>query len=270
MQIHIDNVLRFTWPEPAAGVVALLRLTPRQTDRQQTVNWRVEIDADGSLTQQTDCFGNLCHIFYADRPVESMEVEVHGIVNTITSSGVETGFEERLPPSVYLRATPLTAITPAIALFAEAYRRDDRIETLHALMAGIHARVGLVENSSCTAAEEALSGGEGRVEDMAHLFIASARHLGYPARFLSGHLLAEDRRDTRHAWVQAYIDGLGWTHFDPTLDVSVSDAHLGVAIGLDSQDAVPARVTSRNGGIESLVVGMRGRENVQEMLQRQS
>ena len=270
MQIHIDNVLRFSWPEPASGVVAVFRLTPRQTDRQQTVNWRVDVDADGSLTQKTDAYGNLCHIFYADRPLERMEMEVNGVVNTLTSTGVETGFEERLPPAIYRRSTPRTAVTPAIALFAESYRREDRIETLHALMAGIHERIGLVEHNVCKAAEEALSGGKGRAEDLAHLFIAAARHLGYPARFLCGHLVEEDRKDSGHAWAQAYIEGLGWTHFDPSLDVSVTEAHLGVAIGLDSHDAVPARLTSRNGGAESLVVGMRGRENAQELLQRQS
>ena len=269
MHIQIDNVLRFTWAEPASGVVAFLRLTPRQTDRQQTLNWRVDVDADGCLTVKGDAFGNLCHIFYADRPLSSVEIEVNGVVNTCPSSGVESGFDDPLPPSVYFRATPLTAITPAIALFAESFRSDDRIETLHALMAGIHARVQVETGAACTAADAALSGGKGRSEDLAHLFIAAARHLGHPARFIAGHLM-DEATDRPHSWAQAYIEGLGWTHFDPTLDVSVSESHLGVAIGLDSRDAVPVRVTSRNGGVESMAIGARGQSAGQSAAQRQS
>lgn len=271
MQIHVNNILRFSWQEPAAGVVALLRVTPRQTDSQHCMNWRVDIDADGSLTRKTDAHGNLCHIFYADRAVENVEVEISGTVHTMASSGVETGTDEHLPSAVYARSTALTALTPAVRQFADGFRRTDRIETLHALMSGIHHGIAIAGagGGAEAGADATLSSGEGRAEDLAHLFIAGARHLGYPAQFLSGHLLDTGRADSRHAWAQAYIEGLGWTHFDPTLNVSVSEAHLAVAVGLDSLDAMPARIASRNGVVESLVMGARGRENGQDIGQRQ-
>ncbi len=67
----------------------------------------------------------------------------------------------------------------------------------------------------------------GSCRDMAVLFIAILRQLGFAARFCSGYLYvppaedggtpAENRADgSMHAWAEVYLPGAGWKGFDPT------------------------------------------------------
>ena len=88
MQLLIDHITRYTYSEPAAGIVQLLKLTPRDSECQQVVNWRIDVDADGCLVPGTDCYGNLVHCFYADRAVESLTLHVTGLVITADQAGV--------------------------------------------------------------------------------------------------------------------------------------------------------------------------------------
>jgi transglutaminase-like putative cysteine protease len=48
------------------------------------------------------------------------------------------------------------------------------------------------------------------------VFIAAARALGIPARYVSGYLLMDDRvdQDAGHAWAEAFVANLGWVGFD--------------------------------------------------------
>jgi transglutaminase-like putative cysteine protease len=264
MHLIIDHITRYGYSEPATGIVQLLRLTPRTSDCQQVVQWRVDVDADGRLMPLTDACGNICHIFYADGAVDQLTIHVTGTVITSDCHGIVRA-EEPLPPLVYRRSTPLTAITPAIALLADIYRREDPLETLHDLMLGVRDRMAFEPGITdvVTDADRALSLGRGVCQDLSQIFIAAARHLGFPARYVSGHYAAPDHpeQEAAHAWAEAHVPALGWVSFDPTHGVSASQGHVRVAIGLDSQDAAPVRGTRRGGGIESLAVGVHGRES---------
>ena len=77
----------------------------------------------------------------------------------------------------------------------------------------------------------------GSCRDYAWLFIESARHLGYAARFVSGYLhnfpLFSDASAASmtasvgysHAWAEVFVPGDGWVEFDPT-NALVGDHHL--------------------------------------------
>src|SRR5438093_1495321 len=65
---------------------------------------------------------------------------------------------------------------------------SDQLRVMHALMAALHRDVGL-EPSPTDApapAAQAFDRMRGAAEDHAHVFCAMARHLGAPARFVSG------------------------------------------------------------------------------------
>jgi transglutaminase-like putative cysteine protease len=264
LQLGIDHVTRYSYAAPAAGIVQLLKLTPRDADCQQVVSWRVDVDVDGRLMPARDAHGNLCHYFYADSAVEALTLHVTGTVLTSETAGVVSGVEEPLPPLVYRRPTRLTAATPAIAAFAEGVRRDDALDCLHALMLALQGRMAFEPGITdpVTDADTALRLGRGVCQDLSQIFIAAARHLGHPARYVSGHYAAPDHpeQEAAHAWAEAYVDGLGWVGFDPTHGVCATEGHVRVAVGLDSLDAAPVRGTRRGGGIESLAVGVHGRE----------
>jgi len=266
MHLQIDHITRYSYSEPASGIVQLLRLTPREADCQQVVQWRLDVDADGRLIPMTDAYGNLCHMFYADKAVESLTLQVTGTVITSDSGGIVGGAYEPLPPILFRRSTALTEITPTIAMLAEGYQRKDPVESLHALMQGIRDRMAFQPGITdmVTDADTALSLGRGVCQDLSQIFIAAARHMGFPARYVSGHYAAPDHpeQEAAHAWAEAFVPALGWVSFDPTHGVSATESHVRVAVGLDSQEAAPVRGTRRGGGQESLEVGVHGRESV--------
>ncbi len=274
MHLSIDHVTRYRYAEPAQGIIQLLRLTPRGTDSQHILKWRIDVDADGRLTPFTDAHGNSCHIFYADRPVDSLTLHVAGAVQTSEAAGIVSGTEDPLPPLVYLRSTPLTEVSPAIAQFAENCRDADTLAQAHALMLAVREKLAFEPGVTdvVTDAASAFRLGSGVCQDLAQVMIAAARHLGMPARYVSGHYAAPDHpeQEASHAWVELYIPYLGWVAFDPTHGVGTTEGHVRVAVGLDSLEASPVRGTRRGGGAESLAVVVHGREYAASQRQAQS
>jgi transglutaminase-like putative cysteine protease len=274
MHLSIDHVTRYRYAEPAQGIIQLLRLTPRGSDSQHVVKWRIDVDADGRLTPFTDAHGNHCHIFYADRAVESLTLHVAGTVQTAETAGITSGTQDPLPPRVYLRATALTAASAAMAQFAEKLRNPDILAQSHALMQAVRERIGFVPGVTdvVTDAASAFRQGSGVCQDLAQILISTARHLGTPARYVSGHYAAADHpeQEASHAWAELHIPHLGWVAFDPTHGVGSTEGHVRVAVGLDSLDASPVRGTRRGGGAESLAVTVHGREYVARQPQEQS
>ena len=93
---------------------------------------------------------------------------------------------------------------------------------------------------------------------MPKIFIAAARQLGIPARYVSGYLLRNDivSQEASHAWAEAYVDGLGWVGFDVSNGVSPDERYVRLAIGLDSYDAAPIRGVRMGGTNESMLVSL--------------
>jgi transglutaminase-like putative cysteine protease len=84
-------------------------------------------------------------------------------------------------------------------------------------------------------------------QDFSHIFIALARHLGIPTRYVSGYLFRDESIADRssdgatHAWAEALMPSVGWVGFDPTNNVIARERHIRVAIGRDYADVPPTR-----------------------------
>lgn len=83
-----------------------------------------------------------------------------------------------------------------------------------------------------TTASQAFRQGTGVCQDYAHIYLAMARLLGYPARYMSGMMLGEG---ATHAWVEAAVDGK-WIGIDPANDCLVDDRYICFAHGRDYAD----------------------------------
>jgi transglutaminase-like putative cysteine protease len=276
MRIQISHETVYRYEEPARGVIQTLRLTPRNHDGQYVESWRIDVSENCQLDQHEDAFGNITHVFTAEGPLSELRVCVDGQVDTQDTSGVVVGTIERFPPSLYLRETPLTRIDPAIADFAEVSRRvgDDPLKILHDLLERLHDEM-VFDNTptvATTTAAEAFALKRGVCQDLTHIFIAAARGLAIPARYIGGHFHRDDglsEQEAGHAWAEAFVPGLGWIAFDTANGLCATDAHVRVAVGLDYMGAAPVRGSRYGGGNEALDVAVRVNQ-VSSQSQRQS
>jgi transglutaminase-like putative cysteine protease len=262
MRIRVSHDTHYGYDTPANGVIQTLRLTPRNHEGQFVVDWRIEVSADCRLDVREDAFGNITHAFTVDGPLDKLDVRVEGEIETRDTGGVVDGAVERFPPSLYLRETALTAADAAIVDLAREVRAapdQGALAQLHALLARIHGEMTYDTDPTRTetTAAEAFALKRGVCQDLTHVFIAAARRLDIPARYVGGYFHRVDGvvdQDAGHAWAEAHVAGLGWVAFDPANGVCATEAHVRVAVGLDYLGAAPVRGTRYGGGVESMAV----------------
>ena len=264
MRIRLAHLTAYQYQGPTKSIVQLLRLTPRSHEGQHVVRWRIDIDADARLNKGEDALGNITHTIYVNGPVSDLTVSVEGEVETWETHGVVAGAVERFAPDVYLRDTSLTEADAALKTFARdvAGTEGDVLARLHALTSAIHREMTFdtALTDTETTGAQAFAMRRGVCQDLSHVFIAAARSLGFPARYVSGHLAREDgaaEQEAAHAWAEAYAPGLGWVGFDPTNGVSPTPAYIRVAVGLDYLGAAPVRGSRIGGGQERMDVKLR-------------
>jgi transglutaminase-like putative cysteine protease len=264
MRLRISHATTYHYDTPPSGVTQLLRKTPRNHDGQYVCDWRIDLSQDCLLHQHEDAFGNIIHSFTAEGPFGKLSVAVEGEVETQDTHGVVRGAVERFPPGLYLRETPLTQADAAITEFAENARAGNGKDTLalmHALLNELNREITFDTDPThaATTAAEAFALRRGVCQDLTHIFIAAARRLGIPARYIGGHFYRVDgvtAQEAGHAWAEIYVEKLGWVGFDATNGISTTDAHVRVAVGLDYLGAAPVRGTRFGGGGETLKVAV--------------
>jgi transglutaminase-like putative cysteine protease len=265
MRLHIAHSLVHRYDPPAAGVIQVLRLTPRNHEGQYVIGWRIDVSADARLNAHEDAFGNLSHVFTAEGPLEELSITVDGEVETQNTDGVVRGTVERFSPSLFLRDTPLTQADERIRDFAQAIRKANNgsvLSELHGLLDRLHDEM-LGESDPLPAeaatAAEVYARKRGVARDLTHILIGAARSLGIPARYVAGYFCADGggEQRTSHAWAEAFVPGLGWVGFDPTHCMCPTDAYVRVAVGLDALGAIAVRGTRYGTGGETLAVAIK-------------
>jgi transglutaminase-like putative cysteine protease len=264
VRIRVDHRTTYRYEPAAKSVLQVLRLTPRPHEGQNVVRWKVSADADGEvqIRRGEDALGNLTHTAFVQGPVSELTLKVEGEVETWDTHGIARGALERFPAAAYLRETPLTSASPELEAFADgAGAGGDLIARLHRLMLAIRAEIAFdaEPTHAATTASEAFALKRGVCQDFSHVFIAAARHLGVPARYVSGHLAngEEIHQEAAHAWAEAHVPDLGWIGFDCANGLSPTPAHVRVAVGLDYLGAAPVRGSRSGGGAETMDVKLR-------------
>jgi transglutaminase-like putative cysteine protease len=265
MHVRIHHSTVYRYEPPAVGAIQLLRLTPRDFDGQHVLRWRIDLSADARLTPREDAFGNITHVFSVIGPLAELRIDVDGEVETQDTHGIISGAVERFPPRLFLRPTALTATDEAIRDFAEQARGNcegDALAQAHALLEALHREVafdvGMTE--VVPSASEAFALKRGVCRDHCHIFLAAARHLDIPARYIAGYLQMADgtiEQEAGHAWAEAFIPDIGWIGFDPANGLCPTEAYVRVAVGLDSTGAAPVRGVRFGAGSENLEVAIK-------------
>jgi|CXWL01.1.fsa_nt_gi transglutaminase-like putative cysteine protease len=259
MRLTIHHSTLYRYDEAAHRVVQALRLWPTSNAAQLVRDWRVDIDGHRLQPTCRDGFGNSAATHTVDRAIDSVRVLVNGEVETRDLGGVLGFTDEVLPPAFFLTSTPLTAADDAIVALAENARAGaaGAVALLHRLCNGVRDAIDFIplQTHAQTRAAEALAAGAGVCQDHAHVLIAAARCLGFPARYVSGYLCADEGlAAASHAWAEIFLPDLGWVGFDAANRICPNERYLRVAAGRDYRDAAPVRGVRRGGGAESMEI----------------
>jgi transglutaminase-like putative cysteine protease len=262
MRYTIRHVTRFTYEAPITESMIEARMQPRSDGMHRCLHFALTTTPPGRVMMYQDHDGNTVHHFNiparharltltADALVESSTPKVPpdrlgpGAWAQLDALGASGESWEYLAPSTFARTTPLLDdFVRELALT----RGDDPLVFLHGLMDGIYERFEYRPKSTRVDSpiDEALAARKGVCQDFAHIFIAIARQVGIPSRYVSGYLFRDGAHDrspdaATHAWVESFLPELGWTGFDPTNRLVAADRHIRVAIGRDYADVPPTR-----------------------------
>jgi len=257
--IQHETVYRYT--APVHYSIQQLRLTPRLDPNQRALAWR--IDVPGRMQRFVDAYGNVTHTMVLSTPHDSIRIVVSGTLDIeplsegcVPSTSDAPGAD--LSPLIFTVPTPLTTADEAVRALSGRYldgerRGSDFLDLAGAICNAVQYESGYTEVTSTAA--QALTLGRGVCQDHAHLFLASCRAVGVPARYVSGYVHPGDTQHAAsHAWVDVWTDKAGWISIDVTHQQYAGERHCRLALGRDYLSAAPVRGVRTGGGEEKLEV----------------
>ena len=260
MRLSIRHTTRYHFAEPVHHGVQRLRLTPKETQGQSIVNWSMDYENAKEELVYDDQNHNHVTLVSVDEGAREVVVGCHGVIDTHDNAGVIGKHAGHLPLWAFLGRTPLTKPGKTIRQLIGKVERSEEgmVDSLHNLSRTIREHVAYEVGTTqvATSAETAAAAGKGVCQDHAHIFIAAARALEIPARYVSGYLMLDDRvqQDATHAWAEAYVQGLGWVGFDVSNGICPDSRYVRVATGRDYRDAAPVTGISFGTDAEELQV----------------
>jgi transglutaminase-like putative cysteine protease len=254
------------------------RMEPR-TDGGQTIHsFQFTISPRSPVQSYRDHLGNKVHWFNVPGHHGTLVIRAQSLVDveawevaTLEQTPGDWAELEKMgsQPNLWdwLAPSHFTHVTDALTAFArqeQIEREYTPLATLHMLNQRIYDAFEYNSNSTSvdSSIDVALADRSGVCQDYTHIFIALARMLGIPCRYVSGYLFhRRDRHDrsdedASHAWAEAYLPGLGWIGFDPTNHLVSHGRHIRVAVGRDYNDVPPSRGVFRGSATTELDVGV--------------
>lgn len=258
MLIAIQHRTDYHYERAFNHAVQSLRLTPSSGSSQHVIEWRIEMPGIEEASAYQDAWGNLVNLVTPHGDVSNLSIRVHGVIETHDTGGVVGMTNEAALPAHFLRETSATKPSTDIIALAQSAKSKVRLDTLHKLLTDIHRTVAYDTDAThaLTTASEAFAAKRGVCQDHAHIYIAAARTLGIPARYVTGYLLIESEAPAvaHHAWAEAYTEDLGWIGFDAANGICPTPNYVRLAVGLDAASAAPVRGIMRGAGSERLSV----------------
>ena len=269
MILGIRHETAYEFSEPVPYGLFEVRKTPSVDPVQIARNWSIKISGGKVEAHFRDCHRNAVDLVNVDKGGLSLAIIASGTVETRDSAGIIGPDDRRAPPAYYLKETRLTLAGDGVREMASKLGKASAssVASLHDLSDIVREAIAYETGftNAETTAEEAIEAGAGVCQDHAHIFLAVARKLGIPARYVSGYLMIQEQLEQKasHAWAEAYLEGLGWTGFDVANGISPDDRYVRLSVGLDYKDAAPVRGTRLGSGSSEIFETLRV-ENVDE------
>ncbi len=284
MFYSIRHLTRFRYAAPVRESLMELRMHPRSEGAQRCLGFEVNVTPRARLQSYRDYLGNVVHHFDVPGPHRQLTITAEAMVDVEATPSLPPrldgdawrqleadiaarDFWEMLAPSQFAQwGSAIEAFADELKLPAHGGTRErDPLELLLDLNSAIYNAIEYVPKSTRvdSPVDDALRSRCGVCQDYAHIAIALVRRSGIPCRYVSGYLFHRADAKTRstrgatHAWIEAYLPGIGWTGFDPTNNILAGDTHVRTAVGRDYADVPPTRGVFKGDASSELTVAVR-------------
>jgi transglutaminase-like putative cysteine protease len=281
VRYRISHRTSYAYASPVFESFNEVRLQPLVSDTQSLLDFDLRIDPPATVIAFRDYYGNAVHDFgvaylhdrlvieatsdvvtYA-RADEPLNPQVHGepdasppLAALAGDAALQDDFAEFLGTSAFIVLGNDTKEMAELLLAAEGAPTVLRFLDLAstAVAERLDYRVG--ETTVHSSVAEVLAGGAGVCQDFAHVLISLCRHVGLPARYVSGYLGGVSEAAASHAWIEAYVPPYGWVGVDATLGTHCTGQHVRIGVGRDYADVTVLRGTYQGGSHAELDVSV--------------
>lgn len=247
MKLHVEHLTRHTYERPVSFSDHALFLRPLDSHRRRVERFEVATTPASSQRWVRDAYGNLvlrCNFGLTESTVLEFKTRIDVAVEEdnpfdfiLDSHATAYPFSYREPDlsslKAYLDSKAAAGAAKSLDWFYKVVpspsAHPDVVQFLSDLNTAIRREIRYErrDEEGIQDPDTTIQLQSGSCRDMAVLFIAILRQLGFAARFCSGYLyvppveeggaLSENRADgSMHAWAEVYLPGAGWKGFDPT------------------------------------------------------
>ena len=258
MTLLIRHITRYRFENPPKYGLQQLRKTPKSGRGQTVLSWNTQVVGGRKELSFDDHHNNAVELVSFDGSTDEIAITSFGEVAVDQTDGIVGPNFGPSPLWLYLHETPTTKSGRGTRSLLQGLEGGTELERLHEVSRVVREAVTYQpgESEAHWTAEDVISHGSGVCQDHTHVFLTCVRQLGFPARYVSGYLMLNDRvnQDAMHAWAEAHVDGLGWVGFDISNGISPDARYVRVATGLDYGDAAPITGMHIGGDSEMLSV----------------
>lgn len=248
----IHQHIGYAYPGPIEQLQQrLVIVPPPQHGNQRLIDHRLTVtNPSAHTTYQVDAFGNTTISSYSPAVDQAIEFEAWILVERQADTGPHRLPAHHLLDERYLTPSRLTQPDEAFEEIARQFRVGGKhgIELAHQINMWVYQTIKYAHDVTAihTTAAEALALKQGVCQDFAHIMLTLCRLCGFPARYVSGHLLGEGGT---HAWVEVLLpvdehpDEALVVPLDPTHGRQVGLNYVTVAVGADYFEVAPTSGT---------------------------
>lgn len=274
----IHHHTRYRYSASVSESVMEARMKPRSDAGQTCHTFQLAVSPRVQVNDYTDHVGNAIHWFNIPSKQGQLVMRAESLVEVepwdpgllIPDDAAWNALDQLAKNPAYwdwLAPSHFAVQSENLRRFASSdgiERSRDPLRVLYAINQSIYDAFDYVPASTevDSPIDLALTSRRGVCQDYTHIFIALARGLGIPCRYVSGYLFHGENRqdrsaqDATHAWAEAFLPNHGWIGFDPTNNLVAQGRHIRVAIGRDYADVPPTKGVYRGDADSDLDVGV--------------
>jgi transglutaminase-like putative cysteine protease len=266
--VGLHHVTHYDYDRPVSLGPQVVRLRPAPHCRSHIASYSLGVKpAQHFVNWQQDPYGNWLARFVFSKQTSELSVTVDLLADFAAINPFDFFVEPyadtwpfTFPPDLRADLAPFLETEPAGAHLKELVRsigREERntVDFVVVLNRRLHRMIRYVArlDAGVQTPEETLASAFGSCRDTAWLLVQALRHIGLPARFVSGYLIqlrpdvkppegeAGVERDSGelHAWAEVYLPGAGWIGLDATSGLLCGEGHLPLAASPHYRSVTP-------------------------------